>query len=42
VSAGPYVITDVFEIDRARIVLRGKGPERSILGLPKPHSQTGL
>lgn len=39
VPAGRYVITDVLEITRSGVVLRGEGPEKSVLVPPKPLSQ---
>jgi hypothetical protein len=36
VPAGRYRITDILEIKRSRIVLRGAGPDKSILFFPKP------
>jgi hypothetical protein len=39
VPAGRYVITDVLEINRSHVVLRGEGPEKSILVFPKPLSE---
>ena len=39
VPAGRYVITDVIEIRRSRVVLRGEGPDKSILVFPKPLSE---
>ena len=36
VPAGRYRITDILEIKRSHIVLRGAGPERSILFFPRP------
>lgn len=39
VPAGRYVITDVLEITRSGVVLRGEGPDRSVLVLPKSLSQ---
>jgi hypothetical protein len=39
VPAGRYVISDVLEINRSHVVLRGEGPECSILVFPKPFSE---
>lgn len=39
VPSGRYVITDVLEIDRSGIVLRGEGPEKSVLVFPHPLSE---
>lgn len=39
VPEGRYVITDVLEINRSGVLLRGQGPERSVLILPKPLSE---
>jgi Pectate lyase superfamily protein len=39
VPAGRYVLTDTVEINRSRVVLRGEGPEKSILVIPKPLSE---
>jgi hypothetical protein len=39
VPAGRYRITDILEINRSRIVLRGAGPSRTILFFPKPLQQ---
>jgi len=39
VPAGRYVITDVLEINRSHVVLRGEGPEKSVLVFPKPLSE---
>jgi len=36
VPAGRYRITDMLEIKRSHIVLRGAGPDKSILFFPKP------
>jgi hypothetical protein len=36
VPAGRYVLTDVVEIRRRGVVLRGEGPDKSILVLPRP------
>src|ERR1044072_2799296 len=36
VPPGRYRITNILEIKRSRIVLRGAGPERTVLVLPKP------
>lgn len=38
VPAGRYVLTDVLTINRSRIVLRGEGPDKSVLVMPKPLS----
>ncbi len=38
VPAGRYVLTDVLEITRPGVVLRGEGPERSVLVMPRPLS----
>jgi hypothetical protein len=38
VPAGRYVISDVLEITRSGVVLRGEGPDKSILVMPKPLS----
>ena len=39
VPSGRYVVTDVIEINRSRVVLRGEGPDKSILVIPKPLSE---
>lgn len=39
VPAGRYVITDVIELKRSRVVLRGEGPDKSILVFPEPLSE---
>lgn len=39
VPAGRYVITDVLEIERSGVVLRGEGPDHSVLVCPKPLSE---
>lgn len=39
VPAGRYVLTDVVEITRSHVVLRGEGPDRSILVMPRPLSE---
>ncbi|MDX6766062.1 MAG: glycosyl hydrolase family 28-related protein [Candidatus Methylacidiphilales bacterium] len=39
VPEGRYVITDVVEIHRSRVVLRGEGPDKSVLVMPKPLSE---
>lgn len=39
VPPGRYLLTDVVEINRSGIVLRGEGPEKSILVIPKPLSE---
>jgi hypothetical protein len=36
VPPGHYRITDILEIKRSRIVLRGAGPDKSVLFFPKP------
>jgi len=36
VPPGRYVITDILVIDRSNIVLRGAGPDKTILYFPKP------
>lgn len=35
VPAGKYVITDIIEIDKSNIALRGAGPDKTILYFPK-------
>lgn len=39
VPAGRYLITDVVELKRSGVVLRGEGPDKSVLVLPKPLSE---
>lgn len=39
VPAGRYLISDVVEIKRSGVVLRGEGPDTSVLVLPKPLSE---
>lgn len=36
IPAGRYRITDILEIKRSHVVLRGAGPEKSVLFFPKP------
>lgn len=38
VPAGRYLLTDVVEINRSGVVLRGEGPDKSLLIIPKPLS----
>lgn len=39
VPTGKYVITDILEIKRSGVVLRGAGPDRTTLFFPKPLQQ---
>lgn len=39
IPAGRYVISDVLELNRSHVVLRGEGPDRSVLVIPKPLSE---
>ena len=39
IPAGRYVLTDVVELNRSGVVLRGEGPDKSVLVLPKPLSE---
>lgn len=39
IPAGRYVITDILEIKRSGVVLRGAGPDKTVLFFPKPLQQ---
>lgn len=39
IPAGKYVLTDIFEIRKPNIVLRGEGPDKTILFFPKGMEQ---
>ncbi len=39
IPAGKYVLTDIFEIRKPNIVLRGEGPDKTILYFPKGMEQ---
>ncbi len=39
VPAGRYVISDILEIAKPKVVLRGEGPGKSVLYMPKPLSE---